>query len=704
MATLAELWDSDESGLKSDLSDRLEQAKDAYKKQYGKELPVTSGFRTYEQQAALASKPNKYPVARPGTSAHETGDAVDIDSSVPNDFLKQFGLHRPYANDAVHVQVMPSAKGTQSLASLWDKVDVDENEPPKAEKSVLQQALNERQKAHDVLTGLGEAGLATISGAVMPLVAGVKGIAQSIPQAIQTGQAPAPIAEKIASQFLAQHPGYQPTTPQGREYIESLQKAFESSKLPPVMPEIIGQGTTKPAATEINEAFNAAKQLKKEASTLPVAKEMAGVGAAQVDAARMRQQRGNELLIPMGDDLTKSQITRNPSDVTFEREIAKSPEFGGPLQEKYALQNKKLQQNLQAEVDQTGAEMVGMDAPQFGKNISDSIQKYRDARYKEVSDAYKLAQDAGETAQPVSYKSILDLISKETEGRPTKKAQNPLYSIVEEELKANDPNETGMIPINSMEDIRKLINEEADPSKKGTIRLAKQLKSEIDKSTENAGGDLYKEARSKNRAFEAEFEDQGIIKDINRLKKGTSDRVVPLESLADKLVFQGTGADVQAVFKTLENMGEEGQQIAKELRGYAAEKIRQEATKGVGRDIEGKPYVSTAALDKIIKALDKSGKLDFLFGPKQAERFRTLNEFTKDLQTVPQGTVNTSGTTATLLSALAEMGASTALTGIPAPIATIATYGYKHHKTSQKLKKVQEYANPTTKLSDIGKQ
>jgi hypothetical protein len=431
------------------------------------------------------------------------------------------------------------------------------------------------------------------------------------------------------------------------------------------------------------------------------AETMKGMGAAEVDAARLRQERGNQLLIPMGDDMTKSQITRNPSDVMFERETAKSPEFGGPLQEKYALHNEKLQRNLQAEVDQTGAQMVGMDAPEFGKVVSDTFDKYRGVRRQEVSDAYKAAQNAGETAQPVPYKSINDLIAKETQGRPTKKAQNPLYAIVEEELKANDPQKTGMISINAMEDIRKLINEETDPSKKGSVRLGKQIKGEIDKATENAGGDLYKEARAKNAAFESEFVDQGIIRDISRLKKGTVDRVVPLETLADKLVFKGTGADVKAVFSTLEKMGPEGQQIANELRGYAADKIREQATKGVGRDINGKPYVSTAELDKQINALDKSGKLDFLFGKQQAERYRTLNEFTKDLQTTPQGTVNTSGTTATLLSALGEMGASAAVTGVPAPVATIAKFGYDKIQANKKMKKVQEYANPGTKLSEI---
>lgn len=461
-------------------------------------------------------------------------------------------------------------------------------------------------------------------------------------------------------------------------------------------------GAVKDATKPMQDAFQKAKdKLPSVRMEKAPAETMKGMGAAEVDAARLRQERGNQLLVPMGDDMTKSMITRNPADVMFERETAKSPEFGGPLQEKYAYLNDKLQRNLQAEVDQTGAQMVGIDAPEFGKVVSDTVSKYRNERYQDVSNTYKAAQEAGETAQPVSYKSINDLIAKETQGRPTKKAQNPLYAIVEEELKANDPQGTGMIPVNAMEDIRKLINEEADPAKKGSVRLAKQIKGEIDKATENAGGDLYKEARAKNRAFEAEFEDQGIIRDITRLKKGTSDRVVPLENLADKLVFKGTGADVKAVFATLEKMGPEGQQIANELRGYAADKIKEQATKGVGRDINGKPYVSTAELDKQIKALDKSGKLDFLFGKQQAERFRTLNEFTKDLQTTPQGTVNTSGTTATLLSALGEMGASAALTGIPAPIATIAKFGYDKVQANKKIKKVQEYANPGTKLSDI---
>jgi hypothetical protein len=123
MATFAELWEADVDpklkGLNPDLADRVQQAQQAYRKQYGKDLPITSGFRTTEQQAQLASKPNPYPVAKAGTSLHETGDAIDIGKDVPNDFLAKFGLHRPLgAKDPVHTTLMPQK--TASFADLWE--------------------------------------------------------------------------------------------------------------------------------------------------------------------------------------------------------------------------------------------------------------------------------------------------------------------------------------------------------------------------------------------------------------------------------------------------------------------------------------------------------------------------------------------------------------------------------------------------------
>ena len=136
-----------------------------------------------------------------------------------------------------------------------------------------------------------------------------------------------------------------------------------------------------------------------------------------------------------------------------------------------------------------------------------------------------------------------------------------------------------------------------------------------------------------------------------------------------------------------------GEKITNELRGAVAERIRDEATKGVGRDINGKPYVSTDALNKIITNLDKSGKLEYIFGKKGAEHYRTLNEVTKDIQTTPVGAVNTSGTSASLLAALGEMGVNQMTAGIPIPVATIGKHLYGKHQTKKKLTKINEFVN-----------
>jgi hypothetical protein len=124
-----------------------------------------------------------------------------------------------------------------------------------------------------------------------------------------------------------------------------------------------------------------------------------------------------------------------------------------------------------------------------------------------------------------------------------------------------------------------------------------------------------------------------------------------------------------------------------------AQRIKDEATKGVGRDINGLPYVSTQGLNKMIVDLDKSGKLDLLFGKQGAEQYRTLNDVTKDLQTVPVGTTNPSGTASTVLAAMAEMGAQSMMTGVPLPVGMVAKHLYGKHQTQKKMNKINEFIN-----------
>jgi len=718
MPTLAELWDASDTGLKGDLNDRLEQAKEAYRKQYNKELPVTSGFRTYEQQAALASKPNKYPVAKPGTSAHETGDAVDIDSSVPTDFLKQFGLHRPIANDAVHVQVMPSAKGTQSLASLWDQIDVGEEQPKKQqqEKSLLQRAFEERQKARDVLTGVGEAGLAAASGMVMPLVAGAKGIVQSIPEAIQTGQAPAPIAEKIASKFLAEHPGYQPTTPQGKAYIENIQKAFEASKLPPVMPEIIGQApNVKPVTTEINEAFQAAKQLKKEPTTLPQAQQLAmqNAGAAQTvnktvldqaissatpelaaelktvnpadlhSDALARHLEADSLPIPVR--LTKGQALQDPNIISRERN-----ERGVKEQyvEHFNQQNKDLMANAQAIKERTAPNVFTTDYVDDAGNAIGFVNDIKKNNVEATKTAYKDLEALGGGKFPIDAqtfgKNALSALSKgeESEFLPEVfKRRIDEYASGKKEMN-----------FDNFENLRTQIAKASRATDDGNVRHALSVvRQELeDIPMPSATAELKTAADNARSLAKHDFELEKTNDLYNKVVNGKADT----KDFIQNFVVRSKNAD----FQNSLNLLKDNPQAIEHLRSGTLDYLTREATDASGN-------FSTAKFNKAINKMDVDGKLDALFGG-DAQMLRNLVKTGQYVEARPRGAfVNESNTFVAGAKALAASGLEKALNATTANVVPIGTMGREALQNRAIKQQTKEALKPGAgvKLSEIGK-
>jgi hypothetical protein len=105
----------DVDNLQPDLLDRVTKLKELWKNNKelnpkGEDLPITSGYRTLEQQREEYKNrlKNLNLVAEPGKSRHEKGDAIDIHPRVPNSLLEKVGLYRPFgAKDPVHVQINP---------------------------------------------------------------------------------------------------------------------------------------------------------------------------------------------------------------------------------------------------------------------------------------------------------------------------------------------------------------------------------------------------------------------------------------------------------------------------------------------------------------------------------------------------------------------------------------------------------------------
>ena len=467
---------------------------------------------------------------------------------------------------------------------------------------------------------------------------------------------------------------------------QSLESAYKTITEQPgkVVGEVIKGAVVDPITLmPIGKLGSTAKKL---ATSEQVASKstLSGVGAAEVGAETSRIAKARELPIPI--ELSKDQATRNAADVRFARETAKDPMLGQQLQEKYAQDNAKIQQNLNKFIADTGAEFSEAGTPKLGEMLVNALEPYKKARKAEIEPAYTLAREAGHMSEPIQVKSLQEFLDKNVSA--SKNA--PVLSAIENELKRLS--EKGTMTINDLEEVRKMTSVLAQDSGPNVYYGNKAIKI-IDKMTENKGGELYKKARDINTKYMTEFQDTPVIKNIFAMKRGTTQRATAIEDLVEKSLLKGPKDDVVKLFTSLEKSGPEGQVMINELRGYVAQKIKDEATKSVTLDINGKPYVSTKNLDTIIKNLDKSEKLEYIFGKKGAEQYRTLNEVTKDLQTVPTGTTNPSGTASTVLSALAEMGIQGVTTGVPVPIAMIGKELYKKRQTKQKLNKINEFVN-----------
>jgi hypothetical protein len=489
---------------------------------------------------------------------------------------------------------------------------------------------------------------------------------------------------------------YEPKTEAGQAMMGGVAKLFEESKLPPVatgaVPPVLPRATQpavkpKVSAEEYQKTraiiegvpYQTQQQIQAAASKTGAP---SSVGAAGVDVQTQRLERLKELPFPIVAE--KSQITRDPADVRFARETTKDPVLGKGFQERYAEQNELLQKNLDFFAEQTGSEKLGLPQADFAKGLVDFVDVNKKQRKQQVTDAYKVAQDAGETAELVDIKPLQNWVK---DNRSSAK-NAPVIQTIESEIKRLSKD--GKISLNDLEEIRKTTNDVYDASPTNARFGGRAIKV-IDQITEGKGGDLYKEARALSRAYKTEFQDTPAVAKITAMKRGTTQRQVALEDLVDTVMLKGTGEDVRQLFASLERMGPEGQTMINDLRGYVAEAIKNQATKGVQRDINGKPYLETKTLDTIIKNLDKSKKLEFLFGKKGAEQYRTINEAVKDLQTIPKETTNPSGTAAQILAGLAEMGGQYAMTGIPVPLLSLAKKGVDIRQQQKQMKKIREF-------------
>lgn len=295
-------------GMNPELATRLEKAKYAYKEKYGKDLPVESGVRSREEQQHLYNRwesgdKSVYmplnPDEHPDKEVFHT-NAVDISSSVPEEFLNQFGIHRPLGNrDPVHAELMPNFKSDVITSQKptnspepQDENNIDFNVDKIEEFAKDVQSSPPPPKKSEILGGgllRGIASVADTAYGVVPGVAGMVGYAG----ARATGQTPqeAKQTETKISSFLDNPVGKAFGITETPEY-----KGEASRRLVNFIGENVDKGsdwisektglTKEDVEFYLNAAMTAAPGLKDTAVGKAVGREAGYVAGAAKDAVR----------------------------------------------------------------------------------------------------------------------------------------------------------------------------------------------------------------------------------------------------------------------------------------------------------------------------------------------------------------------------------------------------------------------------------
>ena len=575
------------------------------------------------------------------------------------------------------------------------------------------------------IIGAGETALTLGTAATGGTVGTIIGAGKGLTEQILSGEFGTPQAaravEKAAAEG-AQALTYQPRTEAGQEMVQATGQ-FLGEVLPPVLPTIaaptataqairsaapITQATAQRGAAATRQAAQATGQAiaKPVQAATTAVRETLGLevtptpsqvgarvsaGAAATPEALRRTTTAEGLPVPV--TLTKGAATRDAQQLAFEKEQIKS-DLGGPLRQRAEENNLQALQNFDALAEMTDAQL--MDLSSTGGAVVKSLTEGLTAAKNRTRAAYKAAEKAGELENTVTLNTVVDYINEnipEGDLAPIlKAAQQKAIAIGAAVPDADGRLVAQPITLRQAESLRQTFQragfEGADQFHGGSLKRV------FDVETEGLGGDLYRKARQIRLEQARKFENRAIVARLIKNRKGMEDPQVAADQVFRKSILNSSPEEITFLKRVLLTSGKDGQQAFKELQGATVRHLRDEATKGMGMDSQDRPLISPAKLHQSVQALDANGRLDVILGKKNAQIVRDLDDVVRYVTTVPPGTlVNSSGTAGTLLAAIAEAGATGALTGLPLPVASGLRQIIKMRQEGRTKAKINEALN-----------
>ncbi len=511
----------------------------------------------------------------------------------------------------------------------------------------------------DKAIGASEAALSAVTGATTGAVGGLIGTAEGVADAIRQGkfgtQEGVDLAQQRATEYM-QNATYQPRTDAGNEYLQIVGEV--AGALPAasgIAAELQAGGM---AARQAGQAARAGldvagSQAAKLAPKPATQNGALSVGAAEVPEEVVQFQKFQELPTPVTP--TMSDLATGDARFAwkqFENEIAKDEQLGKANRDAAALKNAQVQQNLDQFIDMTGTELPETNYQYAtGNKVVDALYKGLEADKAKVTKAYKAAEANGELEGLVPQ-DRLDAVSSFVNENRAKRTNAPVLKGFVDEAFVKEVGEGSIedgtfrlkpMTIKQAEEMRQEVNRLVDSSNGQDLHYAGQIKQMIDDAQEGLGGTAFKVARKLRRQTADKYENTQLIDALLSEKKGYKDAKVAPELVVQKAVISGSVDDLKQFRSTLMKSGADGMAAWKDVQAAVLRSIRDEALKGKSVvDNTGLIKAQAGALSKAIGNLDKNGKLDLLFGKKDAAKLKLLGEVSERIAQQMTGTFNSS--------------------------------------------------------------
>ena len=612
--------------------------------------------------------------------------------------------------------ITEARKDKSLLIAGAENVEIPGTSEPKPSRTI-----GERAK------GAGEAALSMATGATTGTVGAVAGALGGAARVVEAGKfGTKQGADQIEQSAMrgAEAGTYAPRTQAGQEYVQNVGEVMAPLGAVAPMSQMLAAGASIPAAISSAGAMipAAAQRVRQAAAPIQRATQavvepvqraatsaretiqsvrgkagLAGdLGAAETPAELMKRERAAQMPVPFEGEsgLMKGQAMTGAGKFEqrqFEMEQAKMP-GGQELQQRSLNQREVLEQNFDALADVANPNTIEL--PDIGAAVDRALVNRANARKAQIRREFQKADEAGEMMQPVDMTPIIAALN-DAERFP---GTAPLVQSIRREAErfgAIAADESGelvgaKIPIRDAESIRQFVNDKRtiDWSNPKEAAIGRIIKSAIDESTEAAGGDIYRNARKMRREFAQEFENTSLTRDLLGTKRGTDDRKIALEKVYDRVIVRSSVEEMNKLRATLIKSGGDGKQAWANLKSRAMDDLKEA---GLTRSIDSNDNrtFSPAALNKAIQRLDQTGKLEALYGKKQAQIVRDLGDIANDIFLAPPGSVNTSNTASALRLVLDSI-ATASVTGIPAPAMTAIKEATKYVRDAKTRQRIRE--------------